>query len=218
MIKAVNIRKQYGDAEILHGVDLQVQKGEFVSIMGKSGSGKSTLLNILAGNLKPDAGQVFLDGSDISQISEKEMAKLRRTKLGFVYQSLNLIGTLSGSDNILLPLYLNKDDIAEGKKKMKELSSYLGIDHLLCRFPDQMSGGERQRVAIARSMLHDPLVLMLDEPTGSLDNRSTVEVMELLCKLNRERGITVLQVTHSEEAAAYGSRIIRLSDGEVVSQ
>lgn len=218
MIKAVNIRKQYGDAEILHGVDLQVQKGEFVSIMGKSGSGKSTLLNILAGNLKPDAGQVFLDGSDISQISEKEMAKLRRTKLGFVYQSLNLIGTLSGSDNILLPLYLNKDDIAEGKKKMKELSSYLGIDRLLCRFPDQMSGGERQRVAIARSMLHDPLVLMLDEPTGSLDNRSTVEVMELLCKLNRERGITILQVTHSEEAAAYGTRIIRLSDGEVVSQ
>lgn len=218
MIKAVNIRKQYGDAEILHGVDLQVQKGEFVSIMGKSGSGKSTLLNILAGNLKPDAGQVFLDGSDISQISEKEMAKLRRTKLGFVYQSLNLIGTLSGIDNILLPLYLNKDDIAEGKKKMKELSSYLGIDRLLERFPDQMSGGERQRVAIARSMLHDPLVLMLDEPTGSLDNRSTVEVMELLCKLNRERGITVLQVTHSEEAAAYGSRIIRLSDGEVVTQ
>lgn len=218
MIKAVNIRKQYGDAEILHGVDLQVQKGEFVSIMGKSGSGKSTLLNILAGNLKPDAGQVFLDGTDISRISEKEMAKLRRTKLGFVYQSLNLIGTLSGSDNILLPLYLNKDDIAEGKKKLKELSSYLGIDRLLERFPDQMSGGERQRVAIARSMLHDPLVLMLDEPTGSLDNRSTVEVMELLCKLNRERGITILQVTHSEEAAAYGSRIIRLSDGEVVTQ
>ena len=101
---------------------------------------------------------------------------------------------------------------------MKELSSYLGIDRLLCRFPDQMSGGERQRVAIARSMLHDPLVLMLDEPTGSLDNRSTNEVMELLCRLNSEQGITVLQVTHSEEAAAYGTHIIRLSDGEVVSQ
>ena len=218
MIKAVNIRKQYGNCEILHGVDLQVKKGEFVSIMGKSGSGKSTLLNILAGNLKPDAGHVFLDGSDISQISEKEMAKLRRTKLGFVYQSLNLIGTLNGIDNILLPLYLNKDNIQKGKEKMKDLSEYLGIDHLLHRFPDQMSGGERQRVAIARSMLHDPLVLMLDEPTGSLDNRSTNEVMELLCKLNSEQGITVLQVTHSEEAAAYGSRIIRLSDGEVQNQ
>ena len=115
MIKAVNIRKNYGNTEILHGVDLHIQKGEFVSIMGKSGSGKSTLLNILAGNLKPDAGQVLLDGSDISRISEKEMAKLRRTKLGFVYQSLNLIGTLNGSDNILLPLYLNKDDIRCGK-------------------------------------------------------------------------------------------------------
>lgn len=218
MIKAIGIRKSYGNGEILRGIDLHVQKGEFVSIMGKSGSGKSTLLNILSGNLSPDAGEVFLDGTDICKISEKQMAKLRRTKLGFVYQSLNLIGTLDGKDNILLPLYLNKDDIRAGKARMEKLVEYLGIQHLLSRFPDQMSGGERQRVAIARSMLHDPLVLMLDEPTGSLDNRSTNEVMELLCRLNSEQGITVLQVTHSEEAAAYGSRIIRLSDGEVVTQ
>ena len=218
MIKAVGIRKNYAETQILRGIDLTVEKGEFVSIMGKSGSGKSTLLNILAGNLRPDDGAVYLDGQEISDIGEKEMAKLRRTKLGFVYQSLNLIGTLDGKDNILLPLYLNKDDVRATKPRMEELARYLGIENLLSRFPDQMSGGERQRVAIARSMLHDPLVMMLDEPTGSLDNRSTKEVMELLCRLNKERGITVIQVTHSEEAATYGSRIVRLSDGEVIKE
>ena len=218
MIKAIGIRKSYGEAQILRGIDLTVEKGEFVSIMGKSGSGKSTLLNILAGNLQPDAGSVLLDGEDIAKAKEKRMAKLRRTKLGFVYQSLNLIGTLDGKDNILLPLYLNKDDIRVAKPHLEELARYLGIEHLLSRFPDQMSGGERQRVAIARSMLHEPLVLMLDEPTGSLDNRSTLEVMELLCRINKERNVTVVQVTHSEEAAAFGSRIVRLSDGEVLAE
>ena len=175
-------------------------------------------MNILAGNLQPDAGSVLLDGEDIAKAKEKRMAKLRRTKLGFVYQSLNLIGTLDGKDNILLPLYLNKDDIRAAKPHLEELARYLGIEHLLSRFPDQMSGGERQRVAIARSMLHEPLVLMLDEPTGSLDNRSTLEVMELLCRINKERNVTVVQVTHSEEAAAFGSRIVRLSDGEVLAE
>ncbi len=216
MIKATAIHKSYGNHAILRGIDLAVEKGEFVSIMGKSGSGKSTLLNVLAGNLKPDAGSVLLDGTDIVRLNEKELAKLRRSKLGFVYQSLNLIPTLNGKDNILLPLYLDRQNITKGKENMMKLAGYLGIDDLLNRFPDEMSGGERQRVAIARALIHDPAVLMLDEPTGSLDNRSTKEVMELLCKLNRELGITILQVTHSEAAAACGSRIIRLSDGEVL--
>lgn len=216
MIQAVNLRKSYGNREILRGVSLTAQKGEFLSIMGKSGSGKSTLLNILAGNLFPDSGSVLFDGEELTDMKEKRLAALRRTRLGFVYQSLNLISTLNARDNILLPLYLNRDDLKKGREKMREMSEVLGISALLDAFPSELSGGERQRVAIARAMVHDPSVLMLDEPTGSLDNRSTTDVMELLTDLNRQFGITVIQVTHSPQAAAYGNRIIRLSDGEIV--
>lgn len=217
MIKATGLRHSYGKREILRGVDLCAEQGEFLSIMGKSGSGKSTLLNVLAGNLHPDAGSVILDGRDVTAMREKELARLRRTRLGFVYQSLNLIPTLSARDNILLPLYLDHADLQRGREKMRELADFLGVGQLLSSFPNQMSGGERQRVAIARAMVHDPAVLMLDEPTGSLDSRSTEDVMQLLCKLNREYGVTVIQVTHSEQAAAYGTRVILLKDGQVVT-
>ena len=213
MITATDLRKSYGNREILRGVSLEVERGEFLSIMGKSGSGKSTLLAVLAGNLRPDAGQVLLDGRDVTAMNDRELSKLRRTRLGFVYQALNLIPTLNALDNILLPLYLNRDDLKAAKNRLEEMAELLGIKALLSAFPGEMSGGERQRVAIARAMLHDPAVLMLDEPTGSLDNRSTLDVMELLCRLNSERGVTVVQVTHSEQAAAYGTRVLRLSDG-----
>lgn len=216
MIQAQGIIKSYGNREILCGIDLNVSRGEFLSIMGKSGSGKSTLLGVLAGNLRPDGGKVLLDGEDVTAMKDKDLSRLRRTKLGFVYQSLNLIPTLSVRDNILLPLYLGRDDLRRGKQKMTETAELLGVAHLLRSFPEKLSGGERQRVAITRAMIHDPKVLMLDEPTGSLDSRSTADVMELLCRLNRELGVTVIQVTHSEQAATYGTRVIRLSDGRVV--
>lgn len=218
MLKAVSLYKQYEAQPILQDVSLTVADGEFLSIMGESGSGKSTFLNILAGNLSPDRGQVFLDGVEISSLKEPALAKLRRTSLGFVYQSLNLIPTLNAEDNILLPLYLNRDDVRVGKEKMHQLAETLGISHLLRSMPQTMSGGERQRVAIARAMIHDPSVLMLDEPTGSLDSRSTAEVMRLLQMLNRERGVTVIQVTHSADAARYGTRTICLCDGQVSEQ
>ena len=149
-------------------------------------------------------------------MGERELAALRRTSLGFVYQSLNLIPTLNARDNILLPLLLDRKDLSRGKEKMQELADYLRIGHLLTAFPNTMSGGERQRVAIARAMVHDPLVLMLDEPTGSLDSRSTREVMELLRELNQSRGVTVVQVTHSADAAAYGTRTVTLHDGRLI--
>jgi len=215
MLKAVSLYKQYDRQPILCDVSRTVADGEFLSIMGESGSGKSTFLNILAGNLPPDRGQVFLDGVEISALGDAGLAKLRRTSLGFVYQSLNLIPTLNGADNILLPLYLDRGDLREGRERMQELSARLGISHLLSSMPQNMSGGERQRVAIARAMIHTPSVLMLDEPTGSLDSHSTAEVMELLRMLNRENGVTVIQVTHSERAAQYGTRILELSDGRV---
>lgn len=217
MLIAKKVKKSYNNREILKGVSVTIADGEFVSIMGESGSGKSTLLSILSGNAKPDSGEVTFDGFDISGASEREMARFRRTDLGFVYQSLNLISTLNAEDNILLPLYLSKEDVAEGREYMMTLAKRMNISHLLKSMPDNMSGGERQRVAIARALIHHPKILMLDEPTGSLDSKSTKEVLELLTDIHKDMKITIIQVTHSLEAAEYADRIIHIKDGEVVT-
>ena len=201
----------------MKGIDLVVNDGEFVSVMGESGSGKSTLLSILSGNLRPDGGTVTFDGFEISSASEREMAKFRQGELGFVYQSLNLIPTLSAEDNILLPLYLAKADIREGREYMLDLAKRIGITHLLDSMPDSLSGGERQRVAIARALIHRPKIIMMDEPTGSLDSKSTKEVLELISEINKGMGVSIIQVTHSQQAAEYADRIIRIIDGEVVT-
>lgn len=215
MIIAENICKKYGGRDILSGVSMRVRDGEFVSVMGKSGSGKSTLLGILAGNISADSGRVKIDGEDITAADEKKLSSLRRTKLGFVYQSLNLIPTLDARDNILLPLYLNREDVSKKEDELREVCELLEIDGLLSKMPREMSGGERQRVAIAKSLLHSPSVIMLDEPTGSLDSANSDKVMRLLLKINKERGVSIIQVTHNPDAAGVGDRIIKLSDGEV---
>ena len=215
MLIAKNVKKSYNNREILKGIDLVVNDGEFVSIMGESGSGKSTLLSILSGNLRPDEGTVTFDGFEISTASDSEMAKFRRSELGFVYQSLNLISTLSSEDNILLPLYLGREDVLKGRKKMLELAERMGISHLLGCMPDNMSGGERQRVAIARALIHDPKIIMMDEPTGSLDSKSTEEVLRLISDIHKDMGVSIIQVTHSMDAAKYADRIIYVRDGEV---
>lgn len=215
MLVAKDVCKSYKNRPVLRGVSLEISDGEFVSIMGESGSGKTTLLSILAGNLPLDSGSVTLDGEEISAMSEKKLAALRRTKLGFVYQSLNLINTLNATDNILLPIYLAGENIKLGKERMHALAKRLEIGHLLGKMPADMSGGERQRVAIARAMIHTPRILMLDEPTGSLDSRTTKEVLTLLNELKTETGVTVIQVTHSEEAALMTDRIIKICDGRI---
>ena len=217
MLIAENVKKSYNNREILKGINLVINDGEFVSIMGESGSGKTTLLSILSGNLRPDEGRVTFDGFDISSASEKQMAHFRRSGLGFVYQSLNLISTLSVEDNILLPLYLAKDDVKAGREYMASLVERIGISHLLSSMPDDLSGGERQRVAIARALIHHPKIIMMDEPTGSLDSKSTKEVLELISEINKDMGVSIIQVTHSPEAAAYADRIIHVKDGEVVT-
>ena len=217
MLIAKNVKKSYNSREILKGIDLVIEDGEFVSIMGESGSGKSTLLSILSGNARPDVGTVTLDGFEISSASEKELARFRRGELGFVYQSFNLIPTLSAEDNILLPLYLSKADMTAGREYMRTLADRMGISHLLASMPEDMSGGERQRVAIARALIHHPKIIMLDEPTGSLDSKSTTEVLELISEIHREMGISIIQVTHSPDAAGYADRIIYVKDGEVAS-
>ena len=217
MLIAKDIVKNYKSQEVLRKATLTVQDGEFVSIMGESGSGKSTLLSILAGNMRADSGSVMLDGEDITSFGEKELAILRREKLGFVYQSLNLIPTLNAEDNILLPVFLARKPVASGKKRLEFLAERLEITKLFKKFPDDMSGGERQRVAIARALINEPKIIMLDEPTGSLDSRTTEEVLKLLSYINKEFGITIIQVTHSIEAAKAGDRIIRLIDGRVIT-
>lgn len=217
MLKAEKIDYSYREHEILHGVDLSVEDGEFVSIMGESGSGKSTLLSILAGNLRPASGRVLLGGRDLSAMSERELVRLRCTEIGFVYQEFHLIPTLRADENILLPNYLARGDAKEGKKKMAELAERMSISHVLSSFPEEMSGGERQRVAIARALLYSPSILLMDEPTGNLDSASTEKVMTLLAELNRELSLTMIQVTHSELTAQYGTRIVRFGDGRVLS-
>lgn len=215
MLIVRNVKKSYNNREVLKGVDIEIRDGEFVSIMGESGSGKSTLLSILSGNSRPDEGEVIFDGFVVSGASEKELAKWRRTDLGFVYQSLNLISTLSAEDNILLPLYLAHEDVRAGREYMLTLAERMNISHLLSSMPESMSGGERQRVAIARALIHHPKILLLDEPTGSLDSKSTTEVLELISELHKEMGVAIIQVTHSLDAAEYADRIIRIKDGEV---
>lgn len=216
MLIAKDIVKSYKSNTVLKGASLSVCDGEFVSIMGESGSGKSTLLSILAGNMRADSGSVLLDGVEMTTLPEKQLAKIRCEKLGFVYQSLNLIPTLSARDNILLPTFLAKKGTEYGKKRLDFLAERLEISKLLSKLPEDMSGGERQRVAIARALVNEPSIIMLDEPTGSLDSRTTGEVLKLLREINEQYKISILQVTHSSDAASFGDRIINIKDGRVI--
>jgi putative ABC transport system ATP-binding protein len=216
MIQATNIQKSYNGERVLFGVSLNIADGEFVSIMGESGSGKSTLLSILGGFLSADAGEVLLDGESVSQMSERRLAEIRSTALGFVFQGYKLIPTLTARDNLLLPAVLGGKSEDELKEYLQHLANALGIAGLLEKFPDQLSGGQCQRVAIARALLYKPKTLILDEPTGALDSEMEKRVMELLRAVNQELGTTVVQVTHSKTVAEYGNRIVYLKDGKIV--
>ena len=216
MIQATNIEKSYNGERVLFGVSLNIADGEFISIMGESGSGKSTLLSILGGFLAADAGEVLLDGESVLQMSERRLAEIRCSTLGFVFQGYKLIPTLTARDNLLLPAVLGGKSEDELREYLQRLADALGISALLEKFPDQLSGGQCQRVAIARALLYRPKTLILDEPTGALDSAMEKRVMELLRAVNRELGTTVVQVTHSKTVAEYGNRIVYLKDGKIV--
>ena len=207
------IQKSFDGREILHGVSFTVKSGDFLSITGESGSGKSTLLGVMGGVLRPDKGKVTIGEVDIASLSEKELAKMRRTRLGYVYQFFNLIPTMTVRDNILLPLILDGKKVSSYKQKFDELVAFTHLSAVLDYYPDTLSGGEQQRAAILRALIHDPEVILLDEPTGNLDSENARAVMTLLADLNAKYGVTVVQVTHSEQGAAYGNRIITLKDG-----
>ena len=216
MIHATNIEKSYNGEKVLLGISLDVAEGEFVSIMGESGSGKSTLLSILGGFLSADEGMVLLNGENVADMNEKQLAQLRCTSLGFVFQSYRLIPTLNVRDNLFLPARLGGKSKSDCAEDLVMLSNALGISQLFDKFPNELSGGQCQRVAIARALLYRPKILILDEPTGALDSAMEKKVMDLLVRINRERGTTIVQVTHSNTVSKYGNRIVYLKDGKIV--
>ena len=215
VLRAENIIKEFGAQRVLNDVSLEINRGDFVSIVGSSGSGKSTLLTILGGIDKPTSGKVYLGGREISSATEKELAILRRTEIGFVFQFFNLAPYLTAEENVLLPIMLSGRVTEAHREKAAELMEYLGIADSKGKLPSAMSGGEQQRVAIARGLIFDPAVILLDEPTGNLDSASSLEIMKLLKRINTEMGATIVQVTHSDYNAGFGNVIITIKDGAV---
>ncbi len=202
--------------KVLKDISLQVMQGEFVSIMGPSGSGKSTLLYILGGLDAPTSGQVLLDGTDISQFGDEKMSRIRRQKIGFVFQFYNLIPNLNVEENILLPLLLDGKKAGGYRKEVNQILEIVGLSDRRKHTPRELSGGQQQRVAIARALIGKPEILFADEPTGNLDSRTGAEIMNLLQEINNSIGQTIIMVTHSMEAAKSSSRIITVQDGGIV--
>ena len=203
--------------EALKSVSFDVEQGEYIAIMGESGSGKTTLLNILAALDKPTSGSVVLDGKDLSKIKESQVAAFRRDNLGFVFQEFNLLDTFSLEDNIYLPLVLAGKGHKEMQERMKPIAAQLGITELLKKYPYEVSGGQKQRAAVARALITNPKLLLADEPTGALDSKATDELLRLFAQINKS-GQTILLVTHSVKAASHASRVLFIKDGEVFHQ
>ena len=203
--------------EALRNVSFSVEPGEYVAIMGESGSGKTTLLNILAALDQPTAGRVYLKGNDIGKVKEKEMAAFRRQNLGFVFQDFNLLDTFSLRDNIFLPLVLSGKKYEEMDRRLQPIAQKLGIREILGKFPYEVSGGQKQRAAVARALITKPQLILADEPTGALDSRSADELLRMFMQINRD-GQTILMVTHSVKAASTAGRVLFIKDGEVFHQ
>ena len=222
-LEAKSLQKIYttrfggNQVKALSNVSFSVEQGEYVAIMGESGSGKTTLLNILAALDKPTNGEVLLDGKSLSSIKEKEISAFRRDNLGFVFQDFNLLDTFSIQDNIFLPLVLAGKNHKEMKSRLMPIAKKLGITDLLVKYPYEVSGGQKQRAAVARALIINPKLVLADEPTGALDSRSTDGLLHVFNDINRD-GQTILMVTHSTKAASHASRVLFIKDGEVFHQ
>ena len=222
VIAVSNLVKVYrmGDVEVraLNGVSLSIEPGEFVSVIGPSGSGKSTFMHILGCLDRPTSGEYLLDGDDVSRLSRDELATVRNERIGFVFQGFNLLARTSAIDNVELPLlYRIGVRASERHQRAREMLEAVGLADRMGHHPNQMSGGQQQRVAIARSLINRPSIVLADEPTGNLDSRTSIEIMDIFQRLNTENGITVILITHERDIAEYGTRIIRFRDGLVVS-
>src|SRR5204862_806462 len=221
VISVRNLVKTYQVGEhvvkALRGVNLEVQRGEFLAVTGPSGSGKSTFMHIIGCLDRPTSGQYFLDGQDVSRMSKDGLAAVRNRKIGFVFQGFNLLSRTSALDNVELPLlYQGGLKSAERHKRAMDVLTAVGLGNRSDHHPNQLSGGQQQRVAIARALINQPSILLADEPTGNLDTRTSIEVMDIFQTLNRERGITVVLITHELDIAEYGTRIVSFRDGQVV--
>lgn len=221
LIKLENIKKSYplgsGTLEILKGISLSVESGEFVAIMGPSGSGKSTLMNILGCLDNPTSGRYFLDGEEVGKLRNDDLASIRNKKIGFVFQGFNLLSRTSAIENVELPMiYAGITERERHTKAIKALKA-VGLEQRMHHQPNQLSGGQQQRVAIARALVTEAPIIFADEPTGNLDTKTSVEVMELFTRFNKELGRTIILVTHEEDIALYADRIIKVVDGEIVS-
>jgi putative ABC transport system ATP-binding protein len=217
LLSGTNLSKAYGDLEVVKEVTLTVNEGEFAALVGKSGCGKTTLLSILSGLERPTKGKVMLGGKEITNASEDQLALFRREKVGFVFQSFNLIPTLSAWENVALPLFPVKMTKEERRQKATSLLEQMELGHRIDHLPSALSGGEKQRVAIARALVNRPKILFADEPTGNLDSSTGDAIMEILNRLHREEGVSILMVTHETELAKTADRVIRMQDGELRS-
>ena len=221
MIKTVNLQKVFRTEEIetnaLNQVNLHIQKGEFVAIMGPSGCGKSTLLNIIGLLDNPSGGKYFFDGQEVGQFKERNRTQLRKGNIGFVFQSFNLIDELNVYENVELPLIYLKLNARERKEMVEKVLERMKISHRRKHFPQQLSGGQQQRVAIARAVVANPKLILADEPTGNLDSKNGLEVMNLLTELNRE-GTTIVMVTHSMHDSEFAHRVVNLFDGQIITE
>lgn len=224
VLTAKRLTKVYGTqnagvaAKALSGIDLEVVEGEFVGIMGPSGSGKTTLLNLLAGLDKPTSGELRIRDHDLSSMKPSEGSLFRRRNLGFVFQDFNLLDTLTIEENVSLPLIMDGRNGAQIRQKVRELLAYLGLENVMDRYPYEVSGGQQQRTAVARAIVHDPKLVLADEPTGNLDSGSATALLELFQRLNQEKKATILMVTHDPFSASYCGRIVFIKDGQVFSK
>ena len=219
VLEIKNLVKSYGtkeiQAKVLKGIDLTIYEKDFIAIMGPSGSGKTTLLNILSTIDRPTQGTVILDGQDILKVSNKELSKIRRDKIGFVFQDYNLLDTMTLQDNIALPLSLNEVKVEICIKKTKELAEIFGLSDHLKKYPYQLSGGQKQRGTVCRALITEPEIIFADEPTGALDSRTGRELLECLSRVNEDSGATILMVTHDSYCASYAKEVYLLKDGMV---
>lgn len=222
VLEATKIHKSYGNKfnkqEVLKGIDMTVKEGEFVSIMGASGSGKTTLLNVLSSIDKASNGSIYINGKEMTAMKEKELAGFRKHHLGFIFQEYNLLDTLTVKENILLPLSISKVPKKSANQMFKEVATELGIYELKDKYPNEISGGQKQRTSAARSFIHEPNIIFADEPTGALDSKAASDLLNKLSDLNKKRKATILMVTHDPVAASYCGRVIFIKDGRIYTQ
>ena len=213
MIKANNIELNYGNLPVLKGVNLHIKKGEFVSIIGSSGAGKTTLLQILGTLENPTNGEVTIDGTNITELNDKDLSKFRNKNIGFVFQFHNLLAEFTALENVCLPAFIKGENKKEVKKRAMELLTLLNIENRSSHKPSELSGGEQQRVAVARALINSPSIILADEPSGNLDSKNAKELHNLLLKLNKERNQTIVVVTHNNELANITNRKLEIRDG-----